>query len=223
MGEKGISQRVFNVLAWTSLVVLAVFVFVVFWFLMDLPPDTRLPRKERISIKDPPQVLSTSHPEFDAIIHRIQACSRRPEDYGKTWEQEADMDGDGKPDTLRMPGPDIHLTLSNRTYRPGTSAVCATGFDDVDGDGCLDVWWTDPGDVCGCIYWGTGKKDLAGRQSFHFVNESVAAGAAFWDVDKDGDLDIVFRTYPQDGEDKNQKPSTGQVFWIEVERISAKE
>jgi hypothetical protein len=93
------------------------------------------------------------------------------------------------------------------------------GFDDIDGDGILDAWWCDPDDNQMEALWGNEQGKFASEQVISIGDYEVQG--AFFDVDEDGDFDIVLKT----GAYVNIRSATptvtagvGEFLWIELEK-----
>jgi len=137
---------------------------------------------------------------------------------------EEDIDGDDKMDTIQcIGGMEVTVNVSGYedAYRYSISSfpsyATAIGFNDVDGDGLTDLWIADPGDTIMRIYYGNENPDFYRRQHIGGLpcTHRDASKAAFYDVDKDGDLDIVIKMVHTD-------PIDGGVLrteysWIELE------
>lgn len=102
-----------------------------------------------------------------------------------------DMDGDGDDDLL-MAGDQIGWYENLGSGRFGSyhaihshPAVSSLATLDVDQDGDLDVWWTDPDSV----WWTENLGDRTFAEGQRIVSE--AEDALLVDFDKDGDLDVA--------------------------------
>lgn len=86
------------------------------------------------------------------------------------------------------------------------SGDTSLGFDDVDGDRIIDAWVCDPGDMVMMIFWGNREMSKYKRQGLGGV--PYTAKGAFYDVDGDGDLDVVLKVEQTEG--------APQFSWIEL-------
>jgi len=81
--------------------------------------------------------------------------------FGGPTEAHGDVDGDGVEDALRvLPDGEIPMRSSKRGEEwridKDNPYIASAGLDDVDGDGCLDVWYFDGGPDEIWIWYGDG-------------------------------------------------------------------
>ena len=126
-----------------------------------------------------------------------------------------DINGDSVLDEIRH-GYDFRISGSEpfRIRDPSVQPSYGTsnGFDDVDGDGITDAWCCDPADGVVRVLYGDANGGFSVAQSI--VGFGYFEGA-FFDVDGDGDLDIVLREIDPGSNGKNTP--TGEYSWIELE------
>lgn len=158
------------------------------------------------------------HPisKIDEVIETHSKWEKKPDVHGDEREVlicQQDIDGDGILDSfVSGQGFGFHFTVSGnpkafpRNPLLFPSGDTSLGFDDVDGDGCTDAWYCDPGDMVMVVYWGNNEMTQYRRQGVGAV--PYTAKGAFFDVDGDGDLDVVLKV---------ENPETApQYSWIKL-------
>jgi hypothetical protein len=134
-------------------------------------------------------------------------------------EHKRDVDGDGIEDRIGLES-DHSLVISSshrgREWCAGISdspsGGTSVGFDDVDGDGFLDAWCCDPADSVFRVFYGNGRGKFRKKQQI--LGVWGYAKGAFFDVDDDGDLDVVFKIdHKVFVRDPNRAT---EYFWIQL-------
>ena len=194
------------------------FFFFIYGEVQLLPQGYGGPRSERIALGEP-QDLPTTHPVYQEALAELklhQHIYSSDNQEFKTFH--GDLDGDGINDTIKDdPWPTLVLSRSGKTYDPSTSCLIAIGMDDLDGDGIADAWYCDPGDRYLQVIWG-GEEQLAGSQYFGAPAEEEADGAAFVDIDQDGDLDLIYGNNTR----YNYRNEPIRLYWYKSEPIQEK-
>ncbi len=155
-------------------------------------------------IPDSPEVWE----DVRAAIKTHEIVSRRSYGIG------VDADGDGIEDRLTMNTSSwsIHLSSDGSSpgsiLQPGLSVPHSAGADDIDADGFIDPWISDPADGTLWILFGDVENKFKKKQ--RILGGWVARGA-FLDMDEDGDLDFVSDGFNDGGGDYIR------WYWVEME------
>jgi VCBS repeat protein len=136
-------------------------------------------------------------------------------DFVGRFEHGRDADGDGVEDTIGLySGHELVIESSRRGKTYGSpSGGTSVGFDDVDADGALDAWCCDPGDGLMRVFYGDGKGRF--REKQWILDVWGGATGSFFDVDGDGDLDVVMKVDHKALRDEPDRPT--DYFWIQLE------
>ena len=188
-------------------VIVFMFIFMVYYHrrVDSLPEDVRIRLKSS-------GILLPSNPNISEIKNAIAFNSKEKSGTAyRTIEATGDFDGDGKDDTIS--GTDfrfiINLSQNGRKYIHSTwSGESSVGIHDIDNDSHPDAWCYDGGDNVIFIIWGDGKGYFSGKQILAGLPNDQKC--SFFDVDNDGDLDLVF-----------QQDDNG-IGWMELSPASPK-
>ncbi len=132
-----------------------------------------------------------------------------------------DFDGDGEEDIIEATEEQMRLALSSReedlwqiTHNKDLAGV---GFDDVNGDGVMDAWWMDRSRRFVSVLWGDEERVYYGSQLFDFYDTVMPEWAAFYDVDSDGQLDILMAG--QGTEERRPDPDAPwSMYWVRLKQ-----
>lgn len=167
------------------------------------------PREERVAISsDLPAQGETAHSMDLKSLLDERAGNTSGSLYGfphAISSDVGDFDGDAQADRVAGVGLRFQVHLSSRSgpleQYFGNSSNSCVGFDDVDRDGCLDVWRSDGGDGYIQVFFGDGTGRIAAKQ----VLRIPGVGAArFLDVNGDGARELVVQIHNPSSEGKRQ-------------------
>jgi hypothetical protein len=195
------------------------------------------PRK--IAFEDAPWDVATMEDLFPGAMP-VEVFTKQGAKIIDGVRATGDFDHDGEEDIIEATEEQMRLALSSReedlwqiTHNKDLASV---GFDDVNGDGLMDAWYMDRSQRFVTVFWGTGGgKDakkrsffsnlvmpdytglMNGSQLFDFYDVMMPEWATFYDVDSDGQMDILMAGQATD-EKRPDPDAPWSLYWVRLKK-----